>query len=294
MKKTRIVIITGISGSGKTTSLKALEDINFFCIDNLPLPLLPKFLEIDLNPFSDIGKIALVIDTREGEFIKKAPSLFQELRQEGYSIEILYLEARDEVILRRFSETRRSHPVKGVLSVKEGIEEEKKLLSELKEMADFIIDTSEMSVHQLKKFVQSIFLNSKKMKKMSISVFSFGYKYGIPHEADLVFDVRFLPNPYFVENLKKLSGKDNPVKEYVLGKQETKTFLKKVKDFLLYLLPLYENEGKSYFNIAFGCTGGEHRSVVIAEEVAKELSKKGYSVNLYHRDIELRKLGELR
>ena len=285
MKNLRVVIITGLSGSGKSTALRALEDIGFFCVDNLPVILLPKFLSITTSSSPEIKQVAMVMDLRERSFLDKYQRIFTGLKEKGYKIEILFLESSDDSLLHRFSETRRIHPLSERGLIMEGILMEREKLSSLKKMADKIIDTTSVNVHQLKDIVQRHFLPSSRQKKMVINVTSFGYRYGLPVDADLVFDVRFLPNPYFVENLKNYDGHHADVQDYVLQNKESKEFLKKILDLMNLLIPLYEKEGKVRLNVAMGCTGGKHRSVVMANKLGSYFSSMKYRVNLNHRDI---------
>jgi UPF0042 nucleotide-binding protein len=285
MKNLRVVIITGLSGSGKSTALRALEDIGFFCVDNLPVILLPKFLSITTSSSPEIKHVAMVMDLRERSFLDKYQRIFTGLKEKGYKIEIIFLESSDDSLLHRFSETRRIHPLSERGMIMEGILMEREKLSSLKKMADKIIDTTSVNVHQLKDIVQRHFLPSSKHKKMVINIISFGYRYGLPVDADLVFDVRFLPNPYFVENLKNYDGHHADVQDYVLQNKESKEFLKKILDLMNLLIPLYEKEGKVRLNIAMGCTGGKHRSVVMANKLDSYFSSMKYMVNLNHRDI---------
>ena len=285
MKNLRVVIITGLSGSGKSTALRALEDIGFFCVDNLPVILLPKFLSITTSSSPEIKHVAMVMDLRERSFLDKYQRIFTGLKEKGYIIEILFLESSDDSLLHRFSETRRIHPLSERGMIMEGILMEREKLSSLKKMADKIIDTTSVNVHQLKDIVQRHFLPSSKHKKMVINITSFGYRYGLPVDADLVFDVRFLPNPYFVENLKNYDGHHADVQDYVLQNKESKEFLKKILDLMNLLIPLYEKEGKVRLNIAMGCTGGKHRSVVMANKLDSYFSLMKYRVNINHRDI---------
>jgi len=286
MKNIRFVIITGLSGSGKSTAIKALEDIGYFCVDNLPVILLPKFLELRLQAPGEISKVAFVMDIREKGFLREYPRIFEELKKEGYLLETIFLECSDEILLRRFSETRRSHPLAEGKSVIEGIKLERESLSNLKSTADKVIDTSNYNVHQLKDAIYKYFSEVSSLKKMTINLLSFGFKYGLPYDADLTMDVRFLPNPYFVEELKNLTGENKEVSDYVLKRSETKKFIKKFYNLINFLIPLYENEGRVYLTIAIGCTGGKHRSVAIINELAKSLDKEKYMVSIRHRDIE--------
>ena len=284
MKSLHVVIITGLSGSGKSTALRALEDIGFFCVDNLPVVLLPEFLSIQSAPDKDISQVAMVMDLREKEFLEKCPEIFILLKEKGYKIEIIFLNATDDVILRRFSETRRNHPLAPEGSILDGIRLEKEKLAPLKKMADKIIDTTECNIHQLKDIIQRVFL-SPLTKSLIVQVCSFGYRYGIPVDADMVLDVRFLPNPYFVDELRGFDGHEERVRDHVLKSESGDAFVVKLMDMMDFLMPLYEKEGKARFKIAAGCTGGYHRSVVIANLLGAYFADKGYFVNVTHRDI---------
>ena len=285
MQNLRIIIVTGMSGSGKSTALRALEDVGFFCVDNLPVVLLPKLLEIQTDAASEISKVALVMDLRERYFLEKYAEIFAKLKEEGHRIEILFLDASDESLLRRFRETRRAHPLCERGTVMEGIALEREKLSALRAMADKIVDTSSFNVHQLKEVIQRHFMTSTTEKRLLINLMSFGFRYGLPPEADIVLDVRFLPNPYFIEELKHLNGEDEKIQEYVMGWEESQTFLRKMLDMMEFLIPLYEKEGKSNLNIALGCTGGKHRSVVMTTRLARYFAGENYLVNTAHRDI---------
>ena len=286
MKNLRIVVITGVSGSGKSTALRALEDIGFYCVDNLPIMLLQKFVEIQADASSEISKIGLVMDLREKNFPEKATAVFAELKEHGYGIEVVFLDATDQSLLARFKETRRTHPLSEKGNVMEGIYLEREKLSELRSIADKVIDTSSYNVHQLKETIQRYFLLSPTQKKLLINLTSFGYRYGTPADADIVLDVRFLPNPYFIEGLRSLNGCDPPVKDYVLEMKESKTFLKNLFKMMEFLIPNYEKEGKAYLNIALGCTGGKHRSVVMLDKLGEHINEMGYIININHRDIK--------
>jgi RNase adapter protein RapZ len=286
-KHIKITIITGLSGSGKTTAINALEDAGFFCIDNLPVILLPRFLKLKSKADSEITKLALVMDLREREFLQQYPEIFQNLSHEGYLFEIIFLEASTETLIRRYSQTRRKHPLSEGKSVLEGIQAEREALRDLRGLADLIIDTSNYNVHQLKEIILTHALKEVPGKRMKIYILSFGYKYGIPYDADIVIDVRCLPNPNFVEELKDLNGTSREVKEYMDGQEETQHFLKKYLDLLLFLIPLYEREGKSSLTIAVGCTAGRHRSVSIAETIFEALKKANDIITVTHRDIGL-------
>jgi UPF0042 nucleotide-binding protein len=284
MKQLRVVIITGLSGSGKSTALRALEDIGFFCVDNLPVVLLSKFLEIQSDPGKQISQVAMVMDLREQAFLEKYPRIFVRLKEKGFRIEVLFFDAADEVILRRFSETRRTHPLATLGSIVDGIRLEREKLAPLRQMADRVIDTTSCNVHQLKDVVQRHFRSSS-ARSLVIHVTSFCYRYGLPADADMVLDVRFLPNPHFVEELRSCDGHDSRVRDYVLESEGGRTFVAKLFDLMAFLIPLYEKEGKSRFNIAVGCTGGHHRSVVMANLLGSYFAEKGYPVHVAHRDI---------
>lgn len=285
MKNLHVAIITGLSGSGKSTALRALEDIGFFCVDNLPVVLLPRFLSITLQSSPEIKRVAMVMDLREKGFVEKYQRVFDRLKQNGYKIEILFLEASEDSLLRRFSETRRNHPLSAKGSIMDGIQTEVEKLSPLRQMANFIVDTTSINVHQLKDLIQRQFLPSSQQKKMIISVMSFGYRYGLPSDADLVIDVRFLPNPYYVEDLKDYDGHHGAVEKFVLDSPECKDFMVKAIDLMNYIVPLYEKEGKARLNIAIGCTGGKHRSVVMASQFSSHFQTMKYIVHTSDRDI---------
>ncbi len=287
MERQKIIIITGLSGSGKSTAIKALEDAGFFCVDNLPVLLLPRFLEIRLGQSSEISKLALVMDIREVQFVSSYADVLDNLRNGGYQFEILFLEASEEELLRRYSQTRRHHPLARKNNLLEGIRAEREQLKGLRGFADKVFDTSRYNVHDLKAMVVRHAEREIHTGQLEVHVLSFGFKYGIPLEADLVVDVRFLPNPYFIPELKELDGTSPQVEEFVKRWDETSTFLKNYLDLLDFLIPLYEKEGKSYLTIAIGCTGGRHRSVVVANEIFEYLKKKLDRIHLTHRDIEL-------
>jgi len=285
MDKPRLVVITGISGAGKSEAAKCLEDLGFFCIDNLPATLIPKLAEFLTETKPGLSKIALVLDIRERELFDSLPAELESLRRTGLTYEMLFLDASDTTLLRRYSQTRRRHPMDGHHSIIDSIHREREKMAPLKKTADWIVDTSELNVHQLKDRVAARFLTAADRNKLDIRVMSFGYRFGIPAEADLVFDVRFLPNPYYIEGLGELSGEDTPVHDFVLAKADTAAFLNKTTDLLDFLLPKYLAEGKVYLTIAIGCTGGRHRSVVIANELRGALETKGCEVRIRHRDI---------
>lgn len=285
MKIPRVVIITGLSGSGKSTALRALEDIGFYCVDNMPVVLLPKFLNIQSDASKNVPEVAMVMDLREKSFLDKYTKIFVRLQEKGYKIEILFLDASDDALLHRFSETRRVHPMSVKGSVMDGINMEREKLSPLKEMAAKVIDTTSCNVHQLKDIIQRYFISSWASQRLFIHVTSFGYRYGVPADADIVLDVRFIPNPYFVEDLKHFDGHHPNVRDYVLGSEESRLFIQKLYELMAFLIPLYEKEGKTRLNIALGCTGGRHRSVVLANQLGSYFSGKNYVVTINHRDI---------
>jgi len=284
-KPMRIVIITGLSGSGKSTCVRVLEDEDFFCIDNLPVSLIPTFVELMEKSTDGVRDVALVMDVRDLESLRGYEKVFQEVRGAGHTIEIVFFDATDEVIIRRFSETRRRHPVSQTGSVPEGIRYEREHLAGLRRMAAKIIDTSEFNIHQLKDTVISFIKGGAPPRDMTVHLQSFGYRYGIPLESDLLMDVRFLPNPYFVWELRDFSGLDPLVRKYVIDREETRRFLGKFTDMLEFLLPEYRREGKSYLTISTGCTGGKHRSVAVTEELRKFFADKNVIVKITHRDI---------
>ena len=279
-----IFIITGLSGSGKSTALDALEDAGFYCIDNMPVALLPKFLEMPVERGSGISGIALVMDLREKGFLARYKAVFSKIRKKGYYFEILFLEAEEEVLVQRYSETRRQHPMSTGKSLLDDIRLEKEQLEDLRSAADLVLNTSEFNVHELKSKIQDIAQKSKKNVPMRINVLSFGFKYGIPYDADLIMDVRFMANPHFIPELKALDGEAQEIKDFVLGHADTRAFLEKYLALLDDLIPLYEKEGKAYLTIAFGCTGGRHRSVTIARTVYEHILAMGKTVELNHRD----------
>jgi UPF0042 nucleotide-binding protein len=285
MRALHIVIVTGLSGSGKSVAIKCFEDLGFYCVDNLPTALLPTFAELSAQS-GEIARIALGLDMRDRDFPLAFPAQVGQLRRAGYTCEILFLEARDEVLVRRYSETRRKHPLADHLPVPEAIKLEREKLAGLRALADRIIDTSDYNVHQLRAALASWYTAANAHTRMTISVVSFGYKYGLPFNADLVFDVRFLPNPHFVEHLRAGSGNEPPVMDYILASQVTQAFLKQCFEFIQFLIPHYEREGKAYLTIAFGCTAGRHRSVTVANLLHRHLASQGYRMTLTHRDIE--------
>lgn len=282
----RIVVITGLSGSGKSTAVRALEDEGFFCIDNLPVKLFPTFVELLENAREKIRDVALVMDIRGGDFLKGYEQIFQELGEAGHTIEIVFFDASDSVLIRRFSETRRRHPAQERGTVPEGIAFEREQLAGLRRMATHVIDTSELNVHQLRARIISQLGRQAGEKRLTVLVQSFGYRFGLPLESDLVIDVRFLPNPYFVPGLKEFSGLDPRVRDYVVASEDYAVFMEQFKGLLAFLLPRYQKEGKSYLTVSVGCTGGRHRSVVIAEELRDYFRQLELEPKVIHRDIE--------
>jgi UPF0042 nucleotide-binding protein len=278
-----LVIITGLSGSGKGSVLKALEDLGYYSVDNLPVDLIPKFAELTQDSAS-VRAAALVVDVREGEGLQRFPSIYTRIRSR-VKTRLVFLEADDNAILRRFSETRRPHPLGTENSIAKSIKSERRQLAPIRAMADLIINTSKFTVHELRDFIRESFRGDRAESKIMVYVTSFGYRHGVPADSDLVFDVRFLPNPHFVPKLRKYSGRDARVARYIRSFPQTGEFLRRVEGLLTYLIPHYIREGKSYLTIAFGCTGGRHRSVMLAEAVRNTLHKKGYASKVVHRDL---------
>ncbi len=280
----QIVIVSGLSGAGKSHVLHCFEDVGFFCVDNLPPPLIPTFVHLYTQAEPANRRIALGIDIRGREFLPEKFATIERLKQSGFRVEVLFLEARDDVLIRRFSETRRPHPLARSRPISEGIAQERDELKGLREKADLIIDTSDYTVHQLKALVAHRYVERR--QGLAVTLCSFGYKFGLPHEADLVLDVRFLKNPNFVETLRLLSGQDAPVAAYVMDQPETSSFLSRLEGLIDFLLPLYEAEGRSYLTIGIGCTGGRHRSVAMVERLAKWFEQRGLKPTVRHRDID--------
>jgi UPF0042 nucleotide-binding protein len=278
-----LVIITGISGSGKGTVLKCLEDLGYYSVDNLPIELIPKFAELTRGA-PQITHAALVFDIREGEGLQRFPKLFQQIRRRVPTT-LLFLEADDQALMRRFSETRRPHPLGTERSVARSIQAERQLLAPIRELADHVVNTSKFTVHELRDAIAEKFHGDREQSKIMIYVTSFGYRNGVPADSDLVFDVRFLPNPNYIPEFKKLSGRHPSVARYIRSFPQTTEFVQRISDLLVYLLPHYIREGKSYLTIAFGCTGGQHRSVMIADEIRRRLARAGFKVKATHRDI---------
>ncbi len=282
----RFVVVTGLSGAGKTQAVRSLEDLGYFCVDNLPPSLIPKFAEACYQSEGRIDKIALVIDIRGGAFFDDLFDSLNYLKEQGYAYEILFLDASDEVLIKRFKESRRKHPLAPDGRIIRGINDERNKLKELKDRAHNIINTSKTTTRELRDIITKIYGENGQMEtELMITIVSFGFKYGIPVDSDLAFDVRFLPNPFYIPELKAYSGMDKPVKDYVLGFETTVKFIDKLQDMLEYLIPLYIKEGKRQLIVSIGCTGGRHRSVTIANEIYYRLVDKNYKVNIDHRDI---------
>jgi RNase adapter protein RapZ len=282
----QVVILTGVSGSGKTTALRALEDAGFYCVDNLPVVFLEKLLELSGHTAGEISRIALVVDAREPRFLADAPQAIEEVRRKGADVQVLFFDASDDSLVRRYSETRRRHPLAGEHgTVPDGIAAERRALADLEGLADEVIDTTSLNVHELKRLVTRRFAAGEGAR-LGVTVISFGFRFGIPAHADMVFDVRFLPNPFFVPELKPHPGTDPRVAGFVLGQPDAKAFLDRLGDLLGFLLPRYRAEGKSYLTVAVGCTGGKHRSVALAAALAERLEASGQPVRLWHRDVD--------
>lgn len=282
----KYVILTGMSGAGKSSVLKFFEDIGYFCVDNLPPSLIPKFIELCDKPGTEIEKVAIGIDIRGGKLFNDFFTYLSEIKNENHSFEILFLDCSDEVLLKRYKETRRRHPLAKGERLITGIVRERELLSHIRRKSDYIIDTSHILARQLKQKINDIFIENKEFDSLMINVLSFGFKYGIPNDADLVFDVRFLPNPFYIEELKPLTGNDISVHDYVMKYEESNIFLNKLLDMINFLIPNYIKEGKNQLVIAIGCTGGKHRSVTLANELYNELNKLQHSTIITHRDID--------
>ena len=281
----QLVVVTGLSGSGKSTAIHVLEDLGFYCIDNLPVALIPRVVELWESSQEEVRRVALGVDARERRFLDQVPSVFAELRTRGVALEVLYLEASDDVLLRRFSETRRPHPLGQNRSVSEGIRDERSRLNVIRDLADEIVDTSDMTVHELRQFFMGL-SRARVRPRLVITLLSFGYKHGIPVDADLVFDVRCLPNPHFVPALRRRTGRDRAVVEFMERTESSRAFMNRLEEYIRYVVPYYIAEGKSYLTVAIGCTGGRHRSVMIAERLRKALADVGVArVRVRHRDI---------
>lgn len=280
------VVVTGMSGAGKSHAIKCLEDMGFYCVDNLPTTLIPTFADLIARSGQKIHRVALGVDVREGEYLPHLLDAVRELRARGHSVEILFLEASDEALVRRYHETRRRHPLGGDGHVHEAIRAERRALAHLREIADRIVDTSSLTVHQFKALLVELFGTPRTRPGLNTSLVSFGFKHGIPIDADLVFDVRFLPNPHFVDALRPLDGRDRRVREFIMSHPESQELLKRLQELLAFLLPAYEREGKAYLTVAIGCTGGRHRSVAFVEELRRFMEAQGFAPTVVHRDLD--------
>ncbi|MCI6091175.1 RNase adapter RapZ [bacterium] len=283
----RFVIVTGMSGAGKSTTLKMMEDMGYFCVDNMPIPLMSKLTELFMVPNGEINKVALGLDIRSGQNLDELENILNEMDLAQIPYEILFLEARDETLIKRYKETRRNHPLAGAGRVEKGIALERQKVGFLKKRANYILDTSRLLTRELKAELSKIFVENREYKNLYITVLSFGFKYGIPNDADLVFDVRFLPNPYYIDELRPQSGNDKPVQEYVMNNELAREFLEKLVDMVQFLMPNYAAEGKHQLVIAIGCTGGKHRSVTIANALYDRLTvtEEDYGLKKEHRDL---------
>ncbi len=282
----RFVVITGLSGAGKSYAIKCFEDMGFFCVDNLPTTLIPTFADLVARSNHAITRVALGVDVREGEYLTHLLDTLGELRGRGHAVEVLFLEASEEALVRRYRETRRRHPLALDGNVVDGIRAERKALSTMREVADRIVDTSALTVHQLKDLLIEAYVAPGRRTGLTISLVSFGFKHGIPFDADLVFDVRFLANPHFVEGLRPLDGRDARVRKFILEHEESREMVRRLQDFLGFVLPAYQREGKAYLTVALGCTGGRHRSVALVEELKGFLDGLGLTANVIHRDMD--------
>ena len=282
----RFVIVTGMSGSGKSTALKMLEDAGFYCVDNLPISLVEKFVELISTPNSEISKVALGLDVRTDQSFEDATRILAQLKEKGCTFEILFMDTVEKVLIKRYKETRRIHPLALEGRVEDGVRREREVLKNIRQSADYVIDTTNLLTRELKEELDRIFWTNGKYNSLMITVMSFGFKYGIPADADLVFDVRFLPNPFYIEELKHKTGNDKEIQDFVMGHEESEEFMVKLTDMIHFLIPNYVKEGKYRLVIAIGCTGGKHRSVTLANELYKRMKDKGnYGMKLYHRDI---------
>lgn len=282
----KFVIVTGMSGGGKRTALKMLEDIGFYCVDNLPVALIEKFAELITMPNSEVTKVALGLDVRAGQSFEEVRQILDNLKKSGHNFEMLFMEASDTVLMKRYKESRRKHPLSPEGRVEEGIQKERKILRPIREISDYVIDTSNLLTRELKEEMDRIFVNNESYNNLMVSILSFGFKFGIPADADLVFDVRFLPNPFYIDELKHKTGQDQEVQDYVMGFSEAKEFRDKLSDMIRFLIPNYVREGKYQLVIAVGCTGGKHRSVTLANELYRSLKDQGeYGLTIGHRDI---------
>ena len=282
----RFVVVTGMSGGGKSTVLKMLEDAGFYCVDNLPISLVEKFVELISMPNSEVSKVALGLDVRSDQSFQDATRILEQLKQKGYNFEILYMEADENVLIKRYKESRRIHPLAMEGRVEDGVRRERKVLENVQKSADYVIDTTHLLTRELKEELDRIFVENEEYNSLMVTVMSFGFKHGIPVDADLVFDVRFLPNPFYIDQLKSKTGNDREVQDYVLSFDEAETFMDKLVDMIQFLIPNYVKEGKYSLVVGIGCTGGKHRSVTLANELYKRMKDKGtYGIKLHHRDL---------
>lgn len=289
-RRMRFVVVTGMSGGGKSTALKMLEDVGFYCVDNLPVSLIEKFVELVSMPGSEVSKVALGLDVRSGEAFKNVTAILEKLKAAGYRLEILFMDAEENVLIKRYKETRRIHPLAVDGRVEDGVRAERRVLETIKQHADYVIDTTLLLTRELKEEIDHIFVENAEYNSLIVTIMSFGFKHGIPADSDLVLDVRFLPNPFYIEELKHKTGNDREVQEYVMGFPEAEEFMAKLTDLLEFLLPNYVKEGKYRLVIAIGCTGGRHRSVTLANALYGRMKDKGkYGIKIYHRDVERQK-----
>ena len=287
----RLVVVTGMSGGGRSTVLKMLEDAGFYCVDNLPVSLIEKFVELLSGQEEDIRNVVLGLDVRAGQSFEDAADVLAQIKENGYQVEILFMDADEKSLIKRYKESRRVHPLALDGRIEDGVKKEKQILTKIRSMADYVIDTSNLLTRELKQEIDQIFVGNKAYNSLMVTVMSFGFKYGIPTDADLVFDVRFLPNPFYVDELKQKTGNDKEVQDYVMNCEEAEEFLGKLGDMMHFLIPNYIKEGKNRLVIAIGCTGGKHRSVTLANALYGELKEKGnYGVTLHHRDVEHRSI----
>ena len=282
----RFVVVTGMSGGGKSTALRMLEDVGFYCVDNLPVPLIEKFVELIATPGGEVTKVALGLDVRADQAFEDVQKILEKLKANGYSFEILFMEANDKTLLKRYKETRRVHPLSPDGRIEDGIKKERKILSDIREKSDYVIDTSNLLTRELKEELERIFVQNEEYNSRRVTILSFGFKHGIPADADLVFDVRFLPNPFYIDELKYKTGNDKEVQDYVMSFPEAHSFIDKLVDMIEFLIPNYVKEGKYQLIIGIGCTGGKHRSVTLANELYKRMKNQGdYGLKIDHRDV---------
>ena len=287
----RFIVVTGMSGGGRSTALKVLEDAGFYCVDNLPVSLIEKFVELLSGQEEDIRNVVLGLDVRAGQSFEDAADVLAQIKENGYHVEILFMDADEKSLIKRYKESRRVHPLAQDGRIEDGVRKEKQILTKIRGMADYVIDTSNLLTRELKQELDHIFVGNKAYNNLMVTVMSFGFKYGIPTDADLVFDVRFLPNPFYVEELKQKTGNDKEVQDYVMNCEEAGEFLAKLSDMMHFLIPNYIKEGKNRLVVAIGCTGGKHRSVTLANALYGELKDKGnFGITLHHRDVEHRSI----